>query len=122
MPNTPNYEREPALTVGEIFANKALVRPIIAATVATIAGVVSLFIGDGTVITAGDDVIENLTTLVMFGAIAYTPIAAKREQAKLAKEQAEKTREKVYAPATVKRIARRAATTQNPSIEPPPAA
>lgn len=121
MPNTPNMEREPALTIGEIFASKALIKPIIAAAVAVIAGIVSLFIGDGTTITAGDDVIENLATLVMFAAMVYAPWAAKREQANLATDQAKATREAVYSPSSVKEIARASADAREPRVPPPPA-
>lgn len=114
MPNTPNYEREPALTIGEIFANKTLIRPAIAAAVAIAAGLFNLTIGNETV--------DNLTTVVMFAAMLYAPIAANREQKNLATEQAKETREKVYAPATVKRIARESAEAGEPMVDPPPAA
>lgn len=112
MPNTPNYEREPALTIGEIFANKTLIRPAIAAAVAIIAGLFSL--------TVADSMVDNITTVIMFAAMIYTPFAAKREQANLAKEQAKETREKVFAPSTVKEIARESAATGIAQVPPPP--
>lgn len=112
-PNTPNMEREPALTIGEMFASKPLIKPVIAAAVAVIAGLLNLTVGEGT--------IENLTTLVMFAAMVYAPIAAKREQAKLATEQAAETREAVYSPATAKKLVQEAAVTGDATIAPPPA-
>ncbi len=114
MPNTPNYEREPALTIGEIFANKTLIRPAIAAAVAIIAGLFNLAVGDSTV--------DNITTVVMFAAMLYAPIAANREQKDLATEQAKETREKVFAPSTVKEIARESAATGIAQVPPPPGA
>ena len=105
-------EREPALTIGEIFANKTLIRTVIASAVAIVAGLFKITVADG--------VVDDITTLVMFAAMFYAPFAAKREQAQLAKEQASETREAVYAPATVKEIAAKAAVTHDPTIPAPP--
>lgn len=106
------YQTEPALTIGEVFASKQLLRTYVAAAVAIIAGVFNMTIGDA--------MIDNITTIIMFAAMIYAPIAAKREQANLAKEQAVETREAVYAPATVKEIAREAAETGDATVPAPP--
>lgn len=112
MPNTPNMEREPALTIGEVFASKQMLRTYVASAVALIAAGFNLTVGDATV--------DNITTIIMFAAMVYAPIAAKREQAKLAEEQAAETRESVFAPATVKEIAREAAVTGDANVPDPP--
>lgn len=112
MPNTPNLEREPALTIGEMFAKKKMIQPAIAAAVAIIAGVFNL--------TVGDAMVENLTTVIMFAAAIYAALSANQEKKKLATDQAKETRETVYSPATVKRIANEAAVTGDATIEPPP--
>src|SRR5690554_742001 len=107
--NTPtiqDMQKEPALTIGEIFANKTLIKPAIAAVVAIIAGLFNLTLGDGTV--------DNITTVIMFAAMVYAPIAANREQAQLATDQAKETRSAVYSPATTKRLVDRAARTSQP--------
>lgn len=112
-PTTQDMEREPARTIGEIFASKKLIQPVIAAAVAIVTGLLKVTIADG--------LVEDLTTLVMFGAMFYAPIAANREQANLAKEQADETRSAVYSPATTKRLVARAARTGNETVAPPPA-
>ena len=112
MPNTPNMEREPAITIGEVFASKQMLRTYVAAAVAIIAAGFNLTVGDATV--------DNITTIIMFAAMVYAPIAAKREQAKLAEDQAAETRDAVFAPATVKRIVREAAATGDATIPEPP--
>lgn len=113
---TQDMEKEPARTIGEIFAKKTLIQPVIAAAVAVVAGVMNLTIGDG--------VVDNITTLVMFAAMLWAPISANREQAKIAQEQAEETRSAVYSPATTKRLVNRAVRTGQPvpvmdGIDPP---
>ena len=112
MPNTPNMEREPALTIGDIFAKKILIQPVIAAAVAIIAGALNL--------TVGDAMVDNLTTVVMFAAMIWAALGANREQKQLATKQAEETRVAVYAPATTKRLVREAAQTGDASIPDPP--
>lgn len=112
-PTTQDMEKEPALTIGEIFANKTLIRTAIASAVAIVAGLFKITVADG--------VVDDITTLVMFVAMFYAPIAAKREQAQLAKEQAAETRSAVFSPATTKRLVARAARTGNAAVTPPPA-
>lgn len=112
-PTIKDMEREPARTIGEIFASKKLIQPVIAAAVAIIAGVMNLTIGEG--------VVDDITTLVMFAAVLWAPVSANREQARLAKEQAAETRSAVFSPATTKRLVARAARTGNAAVTPPPA-
>ena len=112
MPNTPNMDREPALTIGEIFSKKKLIQPAIAAAVAIIAGIFNLAIGDA--------MVDNLTTVVMFAAMIWAALGANREQKQLATKQAEETREAVYAPATTKRLVQEASVTGDATIPKPP--
>lgn len=113
MPNTPNMEREPARTIGEIFADKVLLKPVIASMVALVAGAFNL--------TVEVAVVDNLTTVVVFLAVVYGALGAQLDQKRLALEQAEETREAVYAPSTVKEIAASAAVTGDATIPAPPA-
>lgn len=108
-----DFANEPARSIGAIFADKKLIRTTVAAGVALVAGLLNQ--------TVGDDVVEQITTIVLFLAILWMPIQAQREKAAQNHKQATVTREAVYAPATVVRIAERAALTGDPVVEPPPA-
>ena len=103
---------EPARTIGETFASKAMLRTYVSATVAVVAGALNK--------TVSDAMVDNITLIVMFLAMATTAIIAKLEQRKLAKAQAEETRDAVYSPATVDKLVEKAAETQQPDVPPPP--
>lgn len=111
--NTPNMDREPALTIGEIFSKKKLIQPAIAAAVAIIAGIFNL--------TVGDALVDNLTTVIMFAAMIWAALGANREHAQKSTEQAAETREAVYSPATTKRLVNEAARTGRNKVDPSPA-
>lgn len=111
--NTVEREHEPARAIGEIFANKAMLRTYVAAFVAIVSGALS--------VTISDAMIDSITLVAMFAAMAWGPIAAQLDHRKIAKAQAEETRDAVYSPATVKEIAREAAATRSPDVPEPPA-
>lgn len=112
-PKPGDMATEPALTVGEIFADKAMIRPVVSAAVGIIAQVLNM--------TVSDDLTSNITLVVTFIAMAYTAYSAQTGKAESAREQAAATREVVYSPATVTAIAEAAAETGDSSVEPPPA-
>ena len=96
MTTTPDFEREPALTIGNIFANKAMIKTYVAA----ILGIVAT----GTRFVADDALIENIATVVQLAAVILTPFVAQYENGERAEQQAKATREAVYAPETVQAI------------------
>ena len=89
-------DTEPARMIGDIFADKAMVKTWVTAAV----GIISLTLR----VTADDQVIEDVTTLVTMLATVGTVLMAQYEQKQRAKAQAEETRAHVYAPATVEKI------------------
>lgn len=111
--NQNEWETEPARQIGEIFANKVMIQPIVAAVVALLAQAFSF--------TVDNTVVDNITLVVTFTAMIYAAWSANREQSQKARAQAEETRNAVYAPATVQRIAEKAAATGVPDVDPPPA-
>jgi hypothetical protein len=120
LPDEPGMATEPAVTIGEVFANKAVIQPAIAAVVSIAAGIFK-FTADTS------DLVDQLTTLVLFLGIVWGALSAQWEARRRAKEQALVTREAVYAPATVEAIAHEQYVAGLPPTEaqppvPPPAA
>lgn len=111
-PTIQDMEKEPALTIGEIFGSKTMIQPVISALVVILAGILKF--------TVADDLVDNLTTIVIFVGAIWGAVGANREQKKLAEAQAKETRSAVYSPATTKRLVNRAAKTGNPDIGSPP--
>lgn len=101
VPVNPKLATEPARTIGDLFADKTMIRPFIAAVIAIVA------VTTGWV--AADEVIDNLTTIVTTIAVVYGVWAAQRDASSRAREQAEMTRDVVYAPTTVHEVVREAA-------------
>jgi uncharacterized membrane protein (DUF4010 family) len=93
VPADPDMAEEPALTIGELFANKAMVQPVVAAALAVMASITGWV--------ADDEVVTNVTTLVTFAAIVWGVISAQITASRRAMQQAKQTREAVYAPETV---------------------
>lgn len=89
---------EPARTIGGLFAARKLIQPVIAALVAVIA------MGFGVI--ASSELVDNLTTIVTFGAVVYGMWSAQRGASQQAKQQAEATRAAVYSPVSAAAIAR----------------
>lgn len=93
VPGNTDMAEEPAMTIGDIFANKTMIQPAIAALVAVISGLTGWIVAD--------DVVSNLTYLVTFGAVIWTAVSAQATARRRAFDQARVTREAVYAPQTV---------------------
>lgn len=93
VPANTDMAEEPAMTIGDIFANKTLIQPMIAAAVALVSGITGYV--------AEDDLVSNITTLIAGLAILWTAVSAQMTAANRAREQARVTREAVYAPQTV---------------------
>lgn len=103
---------EPALTIGEEFANKTMMRPYVAAAVAIVMQITNATIDDA--------MVDNITLLITLLAALYAAWEANRKKSELAKQQAEKTRAAVYAPATVAEIANEQYSAGLPPVEPQP--
>ena len=112
LPTTGPMATEPARTIAQTFADKVLIKTAVAAIVALASAVLKF--------TVADDLVENITTIIMFAAIVITPLLANKEQGDLAKKQGEDTRAAVYAPATVARIADQQYEAGLPPVEPQP--
>lgn len=84
---------EPALTIGDMFKDKAMVKTIVAAVAGLVAAAFKVGVDDA--------MLDNVVTIIMFGAMALTPVFAQMEARKRSEEQAKATRDAVYAPATV---------------------
>lgn len=97
VPDDDEMAMEPAVTIGKLFASKALLRTYIAALVGIVAGILK--------VTVDDEFIDNLSTAVLFTWPFVMAAFAKLDQWMLAHAQAKRTREAVYAPETVRRIA-----------------
>lgn len=101
VPVDPDLATEPARTIADLFADRAMVRPLIAAVVAVVAAMTG-WVAEGAVI-------ENLTTIVTTVAIFYAAWSAQVDASRRAIEQGEETRRVAYAPATVERAVTEAA-------------
>lgn len=97
LPAQSALQEEPALTFGELFGNKVLLKGVIAAIIAALV-MVGVQLPDG-LDTRIADIVYTLAPIV---AMLYTAVSAKTS----AKRQAEATRDVVYAPATVEAIAK----------------
>jgi hypothetical protein len=111
--NTNDLQTEPALTLGDIFANKALLKTYVAAAI----GIISLVLNR----TVADATVEDITQIVYLASLFVTPFVAQFENGQRAKEQAAVTREAVYSPATTEALVRDAAVTGDPVVPAPPA-
>lgn len=114
VPMDEEMAKEPALTIGQIFADKVMVKTLVSA----LAGIVSL----GFKVAVDDATVDNITTVVTLGSMVLAAFFAQWDARKRAQDQAAKTREAVYAPATVSAIV---AADQPKDVEavviPPPA-
>jgi hypothetical protein len=104
IPADTDMALEPAMTIGSIFANKAMLQPVIAAGVAIISTTFKLTADDPSTL------VDQITTIVMFLSMFWTAASAQWEARKRAFAQAETTREVVYAPQTVHTLVEEAAT------------
>ena len=102
IPANPALAKEPALEIGKVFASKAMLQPIVAAALAIVARITGMVVDD--------ELISDITTMVMFGAMIWAAVSAQVIASRRAKEQAAVTREAVYSPQTVARIAMEAST------------
>lgn len=98
----PDFDNEPALTIGDIFADKAMIKTYVTAILGILA--------TGTRFVADDALIDNIAIVVQLVAVIVTPFVAQYENGERAKAQAEVTREAVFAPATVAEIEAEAET------------
>lgn len=97
LPDDSRMAHEPALTIGQIFANKAMIKTYVAA-------IVSL-VSMSTTWVISDDQIGNIVEIISLIGIVVTAFMAQYEAKQRAQEQARQTRAVVYAPATVAKIA-----------------
>jgi hypothetical protein len=107
----PDLEKEPALAVGELFADKAKTKLLVTA-------VISVLVALGVNVAPGLDeqIVTILNTLVplVLTVLGYQAMTVQ------AREQALDTRGLVYAPSTVERIAERQYDAGTPPTEPQP--
>jgi len=108
---TPNMATEPALTIGKLIADKAMLKTFISAIVALVA--------TGFRFTADDAMVDNIATVVQLVALIVTPFIAQHENRQRATEQAKATRSAVFAPATTEALVKQAAATGVPDVPPP---
>ena len=102
IPTNPDMAEEPALTIGELFRDKAQLNAAIVASVVIIA-----MFGINVPADLSDKLTNALNVLVPLIAVIYGGFAAKKQ----AVTQAEATRKRVYAPATVADLVDTASTT-----------
>lgn len=112
LPVSGPMATEPAKTIAQTFADRVMVKTIVAAIVAVVAGLLK--------VTVADDLVDNITTIVLFVAPMVLALIANMEQSGLAKEQGNVTREAVYSPATVAKIADKNYEAGLPPVEPQP--
>lgn len=110
VPVDPVMAQEPAREIGDIFANKALVQPAIAAVVGVVAMTFKIAVDDA--------LVDNLTTIVTFAAFVWAALAGQQEARDRAIAQAEQTRDVVYAPSTVADVVSDAARAGRADIQP----
>lgn len=113
LPDDRDLAYEPARSIADMFADAKLVKTVIAA----LAGVLAALLK----VTIDVEIVDQLTTIVLFIAPMITYLVANHEQSTLARKQGEKTRDVVYAPATVKRLVDRAVRTGYQAGTPPTA-
>jgi len=101
VPANTDLAYEPALTIGELFANKATLKALIVAVVGALVAI-GVNVPDG----LADNVVTILNIVVPIVVALYGGAQLRAQ----AKAQAAKTREAVYAPATVKQLVDEAAT------------
>lgn len=111
-PPTGPYAEEPALEIGNLFAMQKVLQPVIAAAV----GVVALIIGAA----VDAALVEQLSLLAAAASLAWSAWSAQRASRKQAAAQAKATREVVYSPRTVQKIANESAVTGVAVVAPPP--
>lgn len=110
VPTDHTMATEPARTIGQLIADKTMIRPLIAAGVA-IAAQVFRFAVD-------DQLVENITTIVTTVAVLYAAWAAQQEATARARQQADMTRDAVWSPASVADAVVDAANTGDAEIRP----
>lgn len=93
VPEDADMAEEPATTIGELFADKQMVKTLVTALV----GLVSIVFR----VSTDDATIENVTTVVTFGAIIVTGFFAQYEKRQFSRGQARATRSAVYSPKAV---------------------
>lgn len=108
MPRDTRMASEPAATIGDVFASKAMLQPIVAAALAIVARITGMVVDDA--------LVSDITTMVMFAAMVWAAVSAQVIASRRAKEQAAVTRESVYSPQTVARIAMEASTRRGVDI------
>ncbi len=96
VPAAQEMATEPAQTIGDLFADRVMVKTIVSAGV----GVVAIVFR----ISTDDELIESVATLVTMSSLFIAAGFAQWEARKRAREQARATRAAVYAPATVAKI------------------
>ncbi len=102
VPTDEDYALEPARTLGDLFANKAQLNAAIVAIVVIIA-----MFGINVPADLSEKLTNSLNVLVPLVAVIYGGFAAKKQ----AVTQAEATRKRVYAPATVADLVETASNT-----------
>lgn len=103
MPNQPTVvvpmneqmAQEPARAIGEQFANSAYVKGLVLAAFAIVGAIAPHLVPQLT-----DSLATSISTIV----VAIVTVVAAQQARATPKQQAEKTREAVYAPATVATI------------------
>lgn len=110
VPTNDAMALEPAKTIGNMMADKAMIRPLIAAGVAIVAQAFRL--------TLDDALVDNITTIVTTLSVLYAAWSAQHEAAARAREQAEKTRAAVWAPASVADVVTDAASVGDAHVRP----
>lgn len=91
---TGDMEREPARTIGDLFADKAMLKTFVTAVATLLAGATGIAIDDAT--------IGAIVTIISGIGLIATPLVAQWEARTRAKEQAERTRQHVT-PVTTKK-------------------
>lgn len=96
VPMNDAMASEPARTIGQMFADKVMVKTLVAAII----GIVALAFK----VTVDDAMVDNITTVITLGSIVLSGVFAQYDAKKRAVAQAEQTRDAVYSPNTVATI------------------
>src|SRR5690606_3644478 len=93
VPESQALASEPAKTIGDVFASRQMIRTYVAAAVGIVAAIFHWAIDDA--------LVDNIALLVELLALVAAGVMAQMDAAKRARQQAEATRDVVYAPETV---------------------
>jgi hypothetical protein len=104
LSGNPEYDEEPALTIGEAFSNAAYIKSLVAAVVVVIGGVAPNLV-------SGMDQDWQSALSVIIGAIGLIYMVWKAKR--VPQDQAAVTRDAVFSPATVQDLI------ENPGKHPP---